>query len=44
MPTYRTGRLTAAQKSKRNAAFALIMIMLISLVITLVVMMQHLNK
>nr|MDO8084764.1 hypothetical protein [Candidatus Sigynarchaeum springense] len=44
MPRYRTGRLTPAEKSKRNAAFALILIMLISLVIGLVMMMQAMNK
>jgi hypothetical protein len=44
MPRYRTGRLTAAQKSKRNLAFALILIMLISLVIGLVMMMQAMNQ
>ncbi len=44
MPRYRTGRLTAAEKSKRNLAFAIILILLVSLVIGLVMMMQAMNQ
>nr|MDO8111785.1 hypothetical protein [Candidatus Sigynarchaeota archaeon] len=40
MPRYRTGKLTAAEKNRRNLGFAIILILLISLVITLVVFMS----
>ena len=44
MPKYRTGRLKTSEKSKRNVAFGLILIMLISLVIGLVMMMASMPK